>query len=101
MKLLYIFILGLFLFSCSDSSFKCINQGQLCDKYLKDYFKCKWYEFYNNDYYPGTYSTYIDIRYKVKNTEGEWTYWDTYNEMYNYYCCSEQNSNRKQDGKTH
>ena len=91
MKLLYIFVLSLFLFSCGSDSLRCVDQGQLCDEYPEDYFKCEEYEYYNSDSYPGTYSTYIYIWYRVKNTEdGEWSYWKIYSEMYDNYCYSEE-----------
>ena len=87
MKLIYIFILSLFLFSCSNSdSGMCINQGQLCSEYQEEYFKCKHYEYYNQDVYGHTYMTYVHIWYKIKNIDGDWTYWDDYSEMRYHYC---------------
>ena len=91
MKLLYIFILSLFLVSCGGNPLRCVNQGQLCDVYPEDYFKCEEYEHYNSDSYPGTSTLHISIWYRVKNTEDdEWTYWKTYSEMYDNYCYLEK-----------
>jgi len=94
MKLIYIFILSLFLFSCNGNDpNSCINKGALCDEYPEDYLRCKRYEYYNNDHYNHTVTTYIYIQYRIKDTENdEWTYWETYSEMYDHYCFSNQNT---------
>jgi len=87
MKLLYVFILSLFLFSCSDTDAgRCVNQGPLCDEYQEDYFKCIRHEYYSTDPYGHTETVYVHIWYKVKDFDNEWTYWDSHSEMYVHYC---------------
>lgn len=76
----------LFLFSCSDDSSRCSNKGQLCSKHMEDYFECKSHEYYNTGPYGHTEQVYLNIWYKVKDNEDEWTYWNTYLEMYNHFC---------------
>lgn len=77
----------LFLFSCSDDdSAKCTDRGPLCSKHEENYFSCKSYEYYNTGPYSHTEYVYVNIYYKVKDNEGEWTYWSNYPEMYNHYC---------------
>ena len=90
LKKFFIVLTILFLFSCGDDndSPECYDRGLLCSKHKENYLLCRAYEYYHISPYPNTdhVSVYVNNWYQVKNNDGEWTMWEDYSEMYNFYC---------------
>lgn len=85
MKLLYILIISLFLFSCGDGdSDECYDQGYLCDEYQEIYYRCEDYRYYSDPYgYHDYWEVYV--WYQIMD-EGQWQVWYGLPAMREHYC---------------